>query len=63
QTLERKSAAIACKRFYGMHSFDAIVNQLSSIHSSFGLTSQYIRATVTDNGSNFVKAFREFGVS
>ncbi|CAG5096883.1 Protein of unknown function [Cotesia congregata] len=61
-SLEHKSAAIACRRFYGTHSFDAIAEQLSDIHSSFRLTAQSIRATVTDNGSNFVKDFKEFGI-
>ncbi|XP_043270948.1 uncharacterized protein [Venturia canescens] len=62
KTLTRKSAAIACRRFPGTHSFDAIANLLSSIHTSFGLTSESIRATVTDNASNFEKAFRKLGI-
>ncbi|XP_043284952.1 uncharacterized protein [Venturia canescens] len=62
KTLTRKSAAIACRRFPGTHSFDAIANLLSSIYTSFGLTSESIRATVTDNASNFEKAFRKLGI-
>ncbi|CAD6215394.1 GSCOCG00011182001-RA-CDS, partial [Cotesia congregata] len=62
KSLARKSDAVACKRFLGTHSFDAIAKKLFDIHSSFGLTSENIRATVTDNGSNFIKAFKEFGV-
>ncbi|CAD6208102.1 GSCOCG00012722001-RA-CDS, partial [Cotesia congregata] len=61
-TLERKSTALACQRFSGTHSFDAIASLLSSIHSSFGLRPDTIQATVTDNGSNFVKAFKELGI-
>lgn len=62
ETLDRKSAAISCKRFAGTHSFDAIANILSSIHLSFGLTPATITATVTDNASNFEKAFRLLGL-
>ncbi|XP_076279983.1 uncharacterized protein LOC143208919 [Lasioglossum baleicum] len=59
---KRKSAALACRRFPGVHSFDRITDMLSSIHAEFGLTRDKIVATVTDNATNFVKAFKEFGV-
>lgn len=36
---------------------------LVEINASFGLDAEKIVATVTDNGANFVKAFREFGVN
>lgn len=36
---------------------------LESIHLEYGLTKEKIVATVTDNGSNFVKAFKEFGIN
>ncbi|XP_071581983.1 uncharacterized protein [Temnothorax nylanderi] len=62
ETLEKKSAALACKRFSGTHCFDAVADLLSKIHVSFKLTPETIRATVTDNGSNFIKAFKEFGI-
>ncbi|XP_057339645.1 zinc finger BED domain-containing protein 4-like [Microplitis mediator] len=62
KTYTRKSAAIACRRFPGTHSFDAIAKLLSGIHESFGLSVDSIQATVTDNASNFSKAFKEFGV-
>lgn len=58
-TLHRKKAAIACRRFRGRHTYDTIAAELEQIHSSFALCGK-ITATVTDNGSNFVKAFRMF---
>lgn len=54
--------AIACKRFPGTHSHTAIADVLVEIHASFGLNNNNIIATVTDNGSNFVKAFKVFGI-
>ena len=59
---KRKSAALACRRFSGTHSYDRVAVLISEIHSSFGLSPSKITATVTDNASNFVKAFKEFGV-
>lgn len=61
--MQRKSVAIACRRFPGAHTAERIADILTDIHASFGLDSNKIVATVTDNGSNFVKAFREFGAN
>ncbi|ROL55589.1 hypothetical protein DPX16_23606 [Anabarilius grahami] len=58
-TLHRQKAAIACRRFRGRHTYDAIAAEIEQIHSSFALCDK-ITATVTDNGPNFVKAFRMF---
>ncbi len=58
-TLKRKSAALACSRFRGRHTFDMIATTLEEIHSKFHL-SEKVLGTVTDNGSNFVKAFKMF---
>jgi len=62
KTYERRSRAIACRRLCGVHSYDAIAEKLNSIHAQFDLNERKIVATVTDNGSNFVKAFKHFGV-
>ncbi|KAF3840281.1 hypothetical protein F7725_018998 [Dissostichus mawsoni] len=58
-TLKRKKAAIACRRFRGRHTYDAIATELEDIFSQYGLTNDKVTACVTDNGSNFVKAFKE----
>ena len=60
--LSRESAALACRRFKGSHTYDRIAELLDEIHNDFGLTHDKIIATVSDNGSNFVKAFKEFGI-
>lgn len=60
--LKRVSRALACQRFKGTHSYDKIYELLQDIYKKYGLTSTNVVACVTDNGSNFVKAFKSFGV-
>lgn len=62
ENFERKSVSLTCKRFGGTHSFEAIGRIINEIHTEYGLNSNNLVATTTDNGSNFVKAFKEFGV-
>lgn len=62
QTFERKSAAIACRRFPGTHEYINIARMMEQIHLEFGLTPDKIVATVAENGKNFVKAFQSYGV-
>lgn len=61
-TFERESYAIACTRFKGTHDFKSIAKILGNTHESFGLCSKKVVFTVTDNASNMVKAFKEFGI-
>lgn len=60
--LNRRSAALACRRFRNSHTADNIAELLSQIHTEYNIDHTRICATVTDNGSNFVKAFKEYGV-
>ncbi|XP_071577520.1 uncharacterized protein [Temnothorax nylanderi] len=63
KTLKRKSAALACKRIEGTHTAEVIATELARIHALYGLNNEKIVATVTDNGSNFIKAFKIFGLT
>uniref|UniRef100_A0A1A8L117 HAT C-terminal dimerisation domain-containing protein n=2 Tax=Nothobranchius pienaari TaxID=704102 RepID=A0A1A8L117_9TELE len=58
-TLQRNKAALACKRIKGSHTFDVIGAEIEEIHSTYGLHGKVV-ATVTDNASNFAKAFRVY---
>lgn len=60
--MKRESAALACRRFKGTHSFDKIAELITEINDFYGLDSVKIVKTITDNGSNFLKAFRSYGI-
>lgn len=55
----RHKAALFCKRIKVRHTFDNIASEIDSIHSFYGLSFTII-ASVTDNSSNFVKAFQMY---
>ena len=58
-SLARRSVALACDRVVGRHTYDAIAAKLSAVHSSYRI-GRKVLMTVTDNSSNFVKAFNEY---
>ena len=58
-TLTRKKAGIACRRVRGRHTYNVCASEIEQIHTSYGLSGK-VTATVTDNGSNFVKAFKVY---
>ena len=58
--LKRRSVALACSRVKGSHTYDIIAEHIMNIHADFGLDHSNITFTVTDNGANVVKAFKEY---
>ena len=56
-TLLRESAVLACKRIKERHTYDVITKMICKVFCEYGITNKVTRV-VTDNGSNFVKAFR-----
>ena len=61
KSLKRQKAAIACIRVIGRHTYDVLAAKIEEVHRNFGLNGK-ISATVTDNGSNIVKAFATFAI-
>nr|XP_044250968.1 uncharacterized protein LOC108054111 [Drosophila takahashii] len=60
---QRHSVALACSRMAGSHTFHRVAEFVQRINDDFHLSNEQIVCTITDNGSNFVKAFKEFGIS
>ena len=60
EEISRVSVALTCRRFWGSHTLEHIAKLISDIHLYYGLTVEKISATVTNNASNFGKAFREY---
>lgn len=46
----------------GSHTYDKIAQLIDGVIEEYGIHSK-VSHMVTDNGSNFVKAFKEFSVS
>lgn len=60
-SLDRHSAALACRQLKGSHTFDVLAGALNDIHAEYQIRDKIVRTT-TDNGSNFIKAFHVYGV-
>ncbi|KZS13082.1 Uncharacterized protein APZ42_021824 [Daphnia magna] len=58
-SVKRKSACLACRRIKGRHTHDVLAKLIESIHEN----QDKLRGSTTDNGSNFIKCFREKGAS
>lgn len=60
--LYRISKALTYRRFKGSHTCNKISDFINEMHLEFNLNLTKIIAIVSDNGGNFVKAFKMFGV-
>lgn len=60
--MERVSVTLACRRFHSPYTYIRIAEILNEVNHNFNIDTKKITATVTDNGSNFLKTFREYGV-
>lgn len=57
ENLNRESAALVCCRMKGKHTYDTLAKAINSIFLQYHIQNK-ICCTTTDNGSNFIKAFR-----
>ncbi|XP_065324178.1 uncharacterized protein LOC135931181 [Gordionus sp. m RMFG-2023] len=60
KNLKRKSVALVLKRIIGCQTYDILANIIAEIHRSYKIQNKVCKM-ITDNGSNFLKAFRIFG--
>lgn len=60
-SFKRHSVALTCRQLKGSYTFDVLAGALNDIHVESEIPEKSVRTT-TDNGSNFIKAFRVFGV-
>jgi len=56
-SFQRKQAVLGSRRIKGCYSFDVVAKEIEGIHWDFQIENKVLRTT-TDNGSNFVKAFK-----
>jgi hypothetical protein len=57
----RRSACLGVRRIYGSHTHDVIAKAISDFPADFQI-SYKVNCRITDNGSNFLKAFKMFSM-
>ncbi|KAL4090730.1 hypothetical protein QTP88_025511 [Uroleucon formosanum] len=62
-TYERKSFVLGCKRIIGCHTYLNITETMTCMTQEYNIHYSKISHTVTDNASNFAKAFKTFSTS
>ena len=55
----RRSACLGVRRVYGSHTYDVLARAMADMHAEFKISSK-VNCSITDNGSNFLKAFNMF---
>ncbi|XP_047439674.1 uncharacterized protein LOC125007117 [Mugil cephalus] len=60
-SFKRHSVVLACRQLKGSHTFGVLAGALNDIHLEYEIREKIVRTT-TDDGSNFIKVFRVFGV-
>lgn len=60
KTLERKNVGLACSRVLGRHTYEVVGKHISDVLLRFKIQNK-VSLTITDSGSNFIKAFKTFG--
>ena len=58
-SLLRKSGCLTVRRIFGSNSYDVLAKTLSAVHKQFQISRKVV-VTITNSGSNFLKAFRVF---
>lgn len=61
ETLERKGGCLAIRQLSGSHTYDLLAKTLEGINNEFDIGNKTC-FTVTDSGSNFIKAFKHFSL-
>ena len=56
-TLNREQKMLACKHLFGKHTYDNLAKAIQGVDMTFGVADNVV-GTITDNGNNFVKAFK-----
>ncbi|KAE9522144.1 hypothetical protein AGLY_017404 [Aphis glycines] len=62
-TYERKSFVLGCKRITGSHTYLNITETMACMTQEYNIHYSKISHVVTDNASNFAKAFKTFSKS